>query len=197
MQLGEPEEGHGPLVQEPGVEGGQVRQVHLVRVQGGARVVVGGHVGGLQGLGGDPDGDVSGAEQGGRVHVESDLVRALELVRSLQEEQERRLQPGGGPGLPGPVAAEQVHGCGGEWGRNTQEHFILHCYMSTGGGLQVGRLSYFGLNTYDKTFDSLFIFISKVLTISFSSYSKVAFHSLSSLTTCLSNFSTCLKALRL
>ena len=140
VQLGESSQGHGSLVQESRLEGRQGLQVHPGRVQGGAGAPRGRHDCRLQMPGGHAHGPGCGAQQGGRVQPQGDPLRSLEPVRPLQEEQERRVRPGGEPGVPGAAAAEQVHLRGGERGRDSQKHILLHCNLSTGRGVQVGIL---------------------------------------------------------
>ena len=64
-------------------------------------------------------------------------VSPVEPLCSLQEEQVRRLQPGGQSGLPGSAPSQQVHGRGGEWWRHPQKYFLLHRHLSPGRTVQV------------------------------------------------------------
>ena len=138
VPLGEPSQGHGAPVQEPGLEGGQGFQVHPGRVQGGAGAAGCGDECGHQVPGGHAPGAGRGAQQGGRVEPQGDPLGPLEPVGPLQEEQERRMRPGGEPRVPGAAAPKQVHLRGGERGRHPPEHLLLHRDLPHGGRIQVG-----------------------------------------------------------
>ena len=140
VQLGESSQGHSPPVQESRLEGRQGLQVHPGRVQGGAGAPGGRHDGRLQVPGGHAHGPGCGAQQGGRVQPQGDPLGPVEPVRPLQEEQERRVRPGGEPGVPCAASAEQVHLRGGERGRDSQKHILLHRNLPPGRGVQVGIL---------------------------------------------------------
>ena len=135
VQLGESAQGHGSPVQESRLEGRQGLQVHPGRVQSSAGAAGGRHGCGFQVPRGHAHGPGGGAQQRGRVQPEGDPLGPLELVRPLQEEQERRVRPGGEPGVSGPAAEEQVHLSGGERGRDSQEHLLLHRNLSSGRGI--------------------------------------------------------------